>query len=95
LRQLGEPPADSAAQKQWVRAICTVAAYRERWSIGDDHRPVGAEIAIASAEQAGQRELARNAVRMAVALNRVLRAQPQAVGAAVDPSRNIERGVGI
>jgi hypothetical protein len=95
LRRLGEPPADSAAQKQWLRAICTVAAYRERWSIGEDHRPLGPENAIVSAEQAGQRELARNALRQAVALNRGLRAQPQAVGAAVDATPNMEKGVGI
>jgi hypothetical protein len=54
-----------------------------------------AAAAIASAEQAGQRELARNALRQAVALNRGLRAQSQAVGAAVDANRNIEKGVGI
>ncbi len=95
LRQLGEPPANSAAHTQWLRAICTVAAYRERWSIGDDHRPLGPEKAIVSAEQAGQRELAWNALRQAVALNRGLRSQSQAVGAAVDARPNMEKGVGI
>ncbi|MGA8682272.1 MAG: hypothetical protein WB592_17470, partial [Acidimicrobiales bacterium] len=78
-----------------LRAICTVAAYRERWSIGDDHRPLGPEKAIVSAEQAGQRELAWNALRQAVALNRGLRSQSQAVGAAVDARPNMEKGVGI
>jgi hypothetical protein len=95
LRQLGEPPANSAAQKHWLRAICTVAAYRERWNIGDDHRPLGPDNAVASAEQAGQCELARSALRQAVALNRGLPAQPQTVGAAVDARPNTERGVGI
>jgi conjugative relaxase-like TrwC/TraI family protein len=95
LRQLGEPPANSAAQKQWLRAICTVAAYRERWNIGDDHRPLGAENGVASTEQAGQRELAQSALRQAVTLNRGLRAQPQSVGAAVDATPNMEKGVGI
>jgi conjugative relaxase-like TrwC/TraI family protein len=95
LRHLGEPPANPAAQDQWLRAVCTVAAYRERWSIGDDHRPLGPENTIVSTEQAGQRKLARSALRQAVTLNRGLRSQSQAVGAAVDPSRNIESGVGI
>jgi hypothetical protein len=95
LRQLGEPPVDSPAHKQWLRAICTVAAYRERWSIGDEHRPLGTENAIASAEQAGQRELARSALQQAVTLNRGLRAQSQAAGAALDASQSIEKGVGI
>jgi len=91
--RLGEPPAVAAAQKQWLRAICTVAAYRERWSIDDDYRPLGPENAIASAEHAGQRELARGALQQAVALNRGLHTPSQAVGAAVDASRNIERDV--
>jgi len=93
--RLGEPPASAVAQKHWLRVICTVAAYRERWSIDDDHRPLGPENAIASAEQASQRELARSALQQAVALNRARRAQSQPVGAAVDASRNIERGVEI
>ncbi|MGC9962096.1 MAG: MobF family relaxase [Acidimicrobiales bacterium] len=95
LRHLGEPPANSAAQKQWLRAICTVAAYRERWSIGEDHRPLGPDSAVASAEQAGQRELARSALQQAVILTGGLRFQPQAVGAAVDARPNMEKGVGI
>ena len=95
LRQLGEPPAKSAGQKQWLRAICTLAAYRERWNVGDDHRPLGPGNTIVSTEQAGQRELARSALRQAVALNRGLRSQSQAVGAAVDARPNMEKGVGI
>ncbi len=95
LHHLGEPPANPSARNQWLQAVCTVAAYRERWSIGDDHRPLGPENTIVSREQAGQRELARSALRQAVTLNRGLRAQSQAVGATVDPSRNIESGVGI
>jgi hypothetical protein len=94
LGQFGEPPTDSIGQKHWLRAICTVAAYRERWSIGDDHRPLGPDNAPTNAEQITQRALARTALRQAVALGRSLCSQPQRVGAAVKARRN-DREMGV
>jgi hypothetical protein len=95
LHQLGERPDDGAAQKQWLRAICAVAAYRDRWNIGDDHRPLGADDAITSGEQASQRELARSALRRAVTLSRRSHAPSQTAGADVHASPNVEPGVEI
>jgi conjugative relaxase-like TrwC/TraI family protein len=95
LRQLGERPDDDDAQKRWLHAISAVAAYRDRWNIGDDHRPLGPDDAITSGEQASQRELARNALRGAVALTRRNHAPSQAAGADVHASPDIERGVEI
>ncbi|MGA8682555.1 MAG: MobF family relaxase [Acidimicrobiales bacterium] len=95
VRQLGERPANTAAQKQWLQVICTVAAYRERWNIGDDRRPLGADDKVTSAEQASQRELALDALRLAVALYRGHHAQSHGVGAAIGAGPEVERGVGI
>jgi conjugative relaxase-like TrwC/TraI family protein len=95
LRHVRERPADAAAQKQWRKVICTVAAYRERWNIGQDHRPLGPIEKVTCAEQASQRELARDALRRSAALERERLARSRTVEAAVDASPSIERGVGL
>jgi hypothetical protein len=43
VRRLGAPPADRAGREQWLEAISTVAAYRDRLNIGNDHRPLGSD----------------------------------------------------
>jgi hypothetical protein len=39
--RLGAPPADRVKHERWLKAVSTVAAYRERWNIADDRRPLG------------------------------------------------------
>jgi len=68
VRRLGRPPADPAAREAWTRAVSTVAAYRERWGIGTDHRPLGPESAVRTIEAFGQRKRAQAAVERALHL---------------------------
>jgi conjugative relaxase-like TrwC/TraI family protein len=59
IRRLGAPPTDAIARERWIDAVSTVAAYRERWNIANDHRPIGTDstvehrrYALAAAERA-------------------------------------------
>jgi conjugative relaxase-like TrwC/TraI family protein len=94
IRYIGERPADAAARKQWFQVICTVAAYRERWNVGHDHRPFGPKN-VTCADQASQRELAQVALRRAVALDRAHPAWSDSIEADLDASPTIERGVNL
>jgi hypothetical protein len=40
VRRLGEPPADRRARGQWIQAVATLAAYRDRYAITSPH-PLG------------------------------------------------------
>ena len=40
-RQLGRPPKDPARRTDWLSAAATIAAYRERWGVLSDPRPMG------------------------------------------------------
>ena len=62
---LGAPPRDQAKREQWFEAVSVVAAYRERWNIGDDRRPTGADSASGTIEEAGHRMRAELAVARA------------------------------
>jgi hypothetical protein len=42
-RSFGLPPSLSARHEVWLRAVSTVAAYRDRWNISQDARPLGTE----------------------------------------------------
>jgi hypothetical protein len=64
-RVFGAPPTD--ARRQWIEAISTVAAYRHRWNIGDDDRPLGSDPDITITDFIDDRK------RAAVASERVLR----------------------
>ena len=43
--RLGSPPPDPTLREAWAREVSTVAAYRDRWGIGNDHRPLGPDSA--------------------------------------------------
>ncbi len=58
-------PANPAAREVWLRAVSTVAAYRDRWGTGNDHRPLGSENAVNTIEQLGHRNRAQAAVEVA------------------------------
>jgi conjugative relaxase-like TrwC/TraI family protein len=68
VRRLGTPPLDPATREAWTRAVSTVAAYRDRWNIGNDHRPLGAEAAVKTIEAIGHRKRAQAAVERALRL---------------------------
>ncbi|MDA8267873.1 MAG: AAA family ATPase [Actinomycetota bacterium] len=64
-RTFGNPPTDPAAREQWMQAVATVAAYRERWGITADDRPLGPEGPAASTEGTVHRSRARTAIGVA------------------------------
>jgi len=68
VRRLGAPPSDPAMRDAWFRSVSTVAAYRERWGIGADHRPLGPESAVKTIEAVGHRKRAQAAVERALRL---------------------------
>jgi len=67
--RLGAPPADRARREQWIEAVSTVAAYRDRWSIGEDHRPLGPDSPVETIEGVVHRKRAEVAIRTAVRLS--------------------------
>jgi conjugative relaxase-like TrwC/TraI family protein len=69
IGKLGPPPTDPFARSQWLQAVKVVAAYRDRWDIKDDPRPLGAETPT-STEQTQQRKRALAAARRAVIVSR-------------------------
>jgi conjugative relaxase-like TrwC/TraI family protein len=70
VRRLGQPPADPTTQRAWLSAIGTVAAYRERWSIGRDPRLLGSEN-VQSLEQLAHMRRAKTAIEIALAAGRL------------------------
>ena len=63
------PPTDPFARSQWLKAVKVVAAYRDRWDIKSDPRPLGPDTTT-STEQAEQRRRALAAARRAVIVSR-------------------------
>ena len=51
-------------------AISTIAAFRDRWNIGDDHRSLGPDGAVKTIEAAGDRKHAQAATDLASRLYR-------------------------
>ena len=71
----------------------TIAAFRERWSINDDPRPLGSKAAARSIEALNQRRLAQAAVNAAIALTHetgTQRADPGTVAAGITLNRGPE-----
>ena len=68
VQRLGNPPVNPAARELWLRAVSTVAAYRDRWGIGNDHRPLGPDTAVKTIEGIGHRNRAQAAVEAALRL---------------------------
>ena len=79
VRRLGFPPADPGTREAWMQAISTVAAYRDRWGIGNDHLPLGPDSAARTIEALGHRGRAEAAVE------RALQLAGEAATAPVDP----------
>ena len=90
LRQLGARPSDPLAAERWLEAVKTIAAYRERWSIDDDPRPLGSKGTARSIEALNQRRLAQAALNTAMRLTHAARTQRSemtsvAVGVTLNP----------
>jgi hypothetical protein len=62
VSRLGVPPREEARRERWLEAISAVAAYRDRWNIGDDRRPIGPSGGSRTIEEASHRERAALAV---------------------------------
>ena len=65
---LGSPPASPARREQWMKEVSTIAAYRDRWHIGEQN-PVGRPGNTISTEQRSQRQRALCAVTRATAIS--------------------------
>ncbi len=66
VHRLGFPPVEPAPRETWMEAVSTVAAYQERWAIGNDHRPLGPDDAAKTIEALGHRRRAQAAVERAL-----------------------------
>jgi hypothetical protein len=89
VRRLGTAPTEQRARERWLEAIATVAAYRERWAIGDEHLPLGPKGPERSIEAVDQRNLARAALDRASRLSsasRVRRPEPAAADVGLIPT---------
>jgi hypothetical protein len=62
-RSFGPPPRHRARHEVWLRAVSTVAAYRDRWNITQDPRTLGPEAT--SIEELGHRRRALAALERA------------------------------
>lgn len=92
VQRLGVPPGAPNARDSWLQAIATIAAYRDRWGIGNDHRPLGPDTAASSIEAIGQRKRAQAAVE--TALRHAGHSPVAPTGGAVpEPHHLAERGV--
>jgi hypothetical protein len=91
VRQLGLPPSDRLEREQWINAISTVAAFRDRWNIGDDPRPLGPDDAATTIEAGDHRMRAQVAVERALRLTRGAADSAGAVGVAI--ATTARRGV--
>ena len=95
IGRLGQPPAEPPDRREWLQSVAAVAAYRDRWGIKTDPRPLGYPDTVTSLEQYVQRKRALAAAQRAIDLSRG--PQPGAAGAstAAAPSSqgDHERGI--
>jgi conjugative relaxase-like TrwC/TraI family protein len=66
-QRLGAPPDHPAQNELWLRALSTVAAYRDRWNLTQNPRALGPEAT--STEQLSHRRRARAALERARAIS--------------------------
>ena len=89
---LGTPPTDPAMRERWMVAVSTVAAYRNRWSIGNDPKPLGSDGAVQGIEGIGHRKHAQAAITQARSLSRgggiSSRPSPQPIAVPVETSHD-------
>jgi conjugative relaxase-like TrwC/TraI family protein len=79
-RRLGIPPVNPADRHAWLDAVSTVAAYRDRWGVGNDPHPLGPVGAATTIEALGQRRRANAAAERAVRIAGHRPAPPSSAG---------------
>jgi hypothetical protein len=67
-RSLGPAPTEADRREAWLRAVSTVAAFRDRWELGADPRPLGPEGAVTTLEGLAHRRSAQAAAGRALRL---------------------------
>ena len=65
VRAVGNPPADPTDRDRWLQALTVVAAYRDRWGIIADPRPLGPDEMRPSIEATRHRRRAQDALTLA------------------------------
>ncbi len=60
-RSLGPAPSEAGRREAWLQAVSTVAAFRDRWELGADPRPLGLETAVTTLEGLAHRRSAQAA----------------------------------
>jgi len=97
VSRLGTPPSDPVARERWMAAVSTVAAYRDRWSIGNDHRPLGSYTAVKAIEGVGHRKRAQAAIQRARSLSEVggMSINPQPMAAHVEASQDRSESIAM
>jgi hypothetical protein len=68
--------------------VKTIAAYRERWNIDDDPRPLGSKVTARSIESLNQRRLAQAAFNTAIRVTHARTQRPEVTSVAVGPTVN-------
>ena len=90
IQRLGTPPSDPVRRIGWLREVCVLAAYRDRWSIGGT-AAIGRREDASSIEQLSQHKRAQAAIDRALAITRTA-PQPETRSEQSVPVR-IENGV--
>ena len=80
VQSFGPAPVEAGRREAWLRAVSTVAAFRDRWELGADPRPLGPESAVTTQEGLGHRRSAEAAIARALKL---------ANGAAPPPAQGV------
>jgi hypothetical protein len=90
VRSLGEPPLGAAKRERWMREVCTVAAYRDRWHV-EGERALGAAPDREDLDRTAQRKRAFAAGGRAKAVGMETVGRP--TNAAIDPQVEIPHGI--
>ena len=62
LGDLVVPPVDESGRKRWMESVTTIAAYRDRWGLDADRRPLGDPRVVSAIEQLRHRGCALKAL---------------------------------
>jgi hypothetical protein len=86
VRKLGTPPSNPQVREQWMTAVSTIAAYRERWGIAGDNRPLGPDKIVTTIEHLGHRKRAEVALQKALTISLKTGVDPRPQVPAAAPS---------
>ncbi|MGO9962063.1 MAG: TrwC relaxase [Acidimicrobiales bacterium] len=96
VRLLGTLPNDPATRERWMVAVSTVAAYRDRWNIDNDHKPLGSDGAVKAIEGLSHRKRAQAAIQRALSLSEGGGiSSPQPMAAPVEPSQERSESIAM